>query len=329
MSPLVLICPYFGKLPNYFPLTLLSMKNNSQITWLIFTDDRTEYNYPPNVQIKYVDFDEIKQLIKENLDIDASGIKPYKLCDYRPFYGIIFQEYIREYDFWGHCDFDCIFGNLFNFISDDIFNRYEKILYLGHLSLYKNDEKMRNLILSFKEAVPDAEKKLQQDYPYQFDEVLITQYLLQEKLPIYIDDDNIADIYCLKKPFYITKSQVQTDVVNRRIYLKSSFIPNNGLIFSYHNGKLQGIFLDEHGEIRKKEYMYLHLQKRPMDYQESLFQSVDSFLILPNFFSPYKYVDKKMIHKYRQDVFFYGNFARIKWKNLKNRFKRMKIKIGQ
>lgn len=329
MKSIVLICPYFGKLPNYFPLTLLSMKNNPQVTWLIFTDDRTAYDYPPNVQVEYVDFAHVKKLIKKNLGVDATGIRPYKLCDYRPFYGIIFQDYIGEYSFWGHCDFDCVFGNLSDFITVDVLRHYEKILYLGHLSLYKNDEKMRSMIMAFKDAVPDVEKKLQQDYPYQFDEVLVVQYLMQKKLPIYVDDDNIADIYCLKKPFYMTKSQVQSDATHQKVYLQSSFVPNHGLIFSYRDGKLQGLFLDEHDEIQSKEYMYVHFQKRPMAYQKDLFQHADSFLMLPNCFSPYTHVDQEMIRQYSRDVIFYDNYAKIKWKNLKNRFKRIKMKFGR
>jgi hypothetical protein len=33
---------------------------------------------------------------------------PYKICDWKPFYGHIFREYLVAYDFWGHCDMDII-----------------------------------------------------------------------------------------------------------------------------------------------------------------------------------------------------------------------------
>ena len=43
---IVMILPYFGKLPNYFDLWLQSAEKNSTIDWLIYTDDFTAYNYP-------------------------------------------------------------------------------------------------------------------------------------------------------------------------------------------------------------------------------------------------------------------------------------------
>jgi hypothetical protein len=36
----------------------------------------------------------------------------HKLCDYRPFFGLAFQDLLREYKYWGYCDLDLFFGNL-------------------------------------------------------------------------------------------------------------------------------------------------------------------------------------------------------------------------
>ena len=55
MFSIVFICPYFGKLPKgQFPLWLKSCENNPTIDWIIFTDDRTRYNYPKNVKVTYI-----------------------------------------------------------------------------------------------------------------------------------------------------------------------------------------------------------------------------------------------------------------------------------
>ena len=43
------------------------------------------------------------------------------MCDYKVAYGEMFQDYIKEYDFWGHCDMDMIFGEE-NFINEIIWN---------------------------------------------------------------------------------------------------------------------------------------------------------------------------------------------------------------
>ena len=54
-------------------------------------------------------------------------------------------DVIKNYDFWGHCDIDLVFGDIRKFITDDILNYYDKIFFRGHLSLYRNIEKMNNL----------------------------------------------------------------------------------------------------------------------------------------------------------------------------------------
>lgn len=65
-------------------------------------------------------------------------IKPYKLCDYKPAYGYIFEEYLSSYKFWGHCDIDTIMGNLNKYITNDLLNNYDKLFCLGHFIMYRN-----------------------------------------------------------------------------------------------------------------------------------------------------------------------------------------------
>ena len=72
-------------------------------------------------------------------DFDATCGTSYKICDYRPFFGEIYKEYTKGYDFWGWCDTDIILGNIRKFISDNVLNEYSKINYSPHFSLIKND----------------------------------------------------------------------------------------------------------------------------------------------------------------------------------------------
>lgn len=52
------ICPYFGELPNYFELLLKSCKHNSTIDWIIFTDNKINYEIPSNVKVINVNFND-------------------------------------------------------------------------------------------------------------------------------------------------------------------------------------------------------------------------------------------------------------------------------
>lgn len=134
----IFILPYFGKFPAYFPLYLESCKYNSEYEWLIFTDDLTNYSYPENVKVVYKTFLDMKQLIQSKFDFPIKCDRSYKLCDYRPAFGYIFEEYVKEYEFWGHVDCDCVWGRLNKFITSDVLEKYDRIYALGHLSLLRN-----------------------------------------------------------------------------------------------------------------------------------------------------------------------------------------------
>lgn len=114
---IAIIIAYFGKLPEYIQLFLDSCKLNYGFEWLIFSDDDTTYNYPSNVHLIKMNFGECKKLIQSKFDFEITLSKPQKLCDYKCAYGVIFEDYIQDYDWWGHCDLDQIFGNLFQIYS--------------------------------------------------------------------------------------------------------------------------------------------------------------------------------------------------------------------
>ena len=105
------------------------------------------YNVPPNVQVHYLTFDDLKKLVAPHLDFDFVLDKPYKLCDYKPMYGLIFQNWLKGYDFWGYVDHDIIWRNIGKFVSDEILDRYDRIYRHGHFQLYRNTENLRRFIL--------------------------------------------------------------------------------------------------------------------------------------------------------------------------------------
>ena len=67
-------------------------------------------------------------LFKNKFDFDISLERPYKLCDFKPTYGYVFYDLIKDYKFWGHCDTDIIWGRIDNFITSDAMDKYDKKL---------------------------------------------------------------------------------------------------------------------------------------------------------------------------------------------------------
>ena len=106
MKTIAYIIPYFGKLPEMFDLWLKSCALNPTIDWLLFTNDKTEHQYPNNVKVTYMTFTELVSKIQSKFPFKILVPSPYRLCDYKVAYGHIFEEELNNYDYWGYCDLD-------------------------------------------------------------------------------------------------------------------------------------------------------------------------------------------------------------------------------
>ena len=103
------IIPYFGKLHPLFEIYFLGIEKNHKFDFLLITDQVLEYKPLPNLEIVKLTFTELVKKI--NIKIDVQLKSPYKLCDFKPLYGIIFEDYLKEYDYWGYSDIDMIIGD--------------------------------------------------------------------------------------------------------------------------------------------------------------------------------------------------------------------------
>ena len=145
----ILIC-YFGKFPWFFQYFLYSCSYNKEIDFLIFTDNPKEDQAPGNVKFIYTTIEDIKIRASEKLGFKVNIDFPYKLCDFKPAYGLIFSEYIKQYTFWGQSDIDIIYGDIRYFMTDDFLNKYDYISMrhdytTGCFALYRNNTFINNI----------------------------------------------------------------------------------------------------------------------------------------------------------------------------------------
>ncbi len=167
---IVLIC-YYGEFPWYFPYFLHSCKFNPTIDFLIFSDIKHTFHLPSNVTIVNKSIAEIKTLTSKKLGFKVNIDFPYKLCDYKPAYGLIFKDYTKGYDFWGQSDIDVIYGNIRNFMTDEMLNKYDFMSIRhdytsGCFALYRNNELINNMFKRSK----DYRKVFSNSQHYCFDE---------------------------------------------------------------------------------------------------------------------------------------------------------------
>ena len=260
MKKICFIIPYFGTLPNYFPLFLKSCEYNPDIDWLILGDDIDRYTYPPNVHKVFMSFSEIQEKIRKKFDFEISLKAPYKLCDYKVAYGFIFEEYLRMYDFWGYCDIDLIFGNISKFITESILEQYDKIGHLGHFSLYKNSADNNTMFMEEVEGRKRYQEVFSTDRVCVFDEwdeISINDIFLKKGKKIYLETI-WADIY----PFdsYMRMVEYDTD-------LRLSIKGNENCFFYWNKCTLFANWKNTFMK-NEKEVMYVHLQKRKMSMGE-------------------------------------------------------------
>lgn len=144
MRTMVFIIPYIGSLPWYFPYFLHSCRYNPSIDFVILSDNKSvPVTLPPNVKIIHYTIDQFKTIAFKALGFEVVVDHGYKLCDFKPAYGYIFKDLVKGYNFWGHCDMDIIFGNIRNFMTDELLTKHDVISarhdYLtGSFALYRN-----------------------------------------------------------------------------------------------------------------------------------------------------------------------------------------------
>lgn len=147
---ILLIINYLGELPPWIHHFLQSCKFNPKINWVFFTDQVDLPKAPDNIKFVNQSLTDFEVRVKQKLELTPKIEFPRKLCDFRPTYGVLFDDYISGYDFWGHCDIDVIFGDLTQFLSDDALSSHEVIssrmqMHMsGHLSIYRNNELLNN-----------------------------------------------------------------------------------------------------------------------------------------------------------------------------------------
>lgn len=267
------VIPYFGYFNNYFQLFLNSCKYNPDYDWIIFTDDKTKYDYPDNVIVHYITFDEIKKYIQNKFDFPIALNYPYKFCDLRPMYGYIFSDYLKKYPFWGHCDVDLIFGNIDEFITDEIRAKYDRIGVLGHFTLYRNEERVNKAFM------------LPLDGKLRYKEILTTNHNFSFDEEYNASINNILVQYGFKLYRTVHEAGLYTKTSNFRLnHLRKDWgydiEPKSKNIFVWNNGRLTRYVLDKNS-IEINDYLYIHFQSRPMKLNT---KNQDYFKMIPNSF---------------------------------------------
>lgn len=103
-----MICPWFGDEPTWANRYHQNTDHLRDLGY-DFLHDR--------------DLDEFKARVRDVLGIDCPITEgSAKIHDYRPAFGHLYADEIREggYDFWGHTDYDVVYGRVDRFATDEL-----------------------------------------------------------------------------------------------------------------------------------------------------------------------------------------------------------------
>lgn len=247
-----IISVYFGKLPSWIGIWLRSVKENKNIDFLLVTDDKTITPHIKNLKIVHSSLNEFKKLAENKLGFKIKLESPYKLCDYKEVWGVILEDYVSGYDYWGECDNDLVFGDLSYFFDKYNLAKYDKFGNRGHLSLYRNTAEVNKRYRLSGGWFGSYREVFKSNLNWAFDETPgINAIYDKYNFPfmntfIYADINvNYNDIRCVERPGELCKN-----------YTKQ--------IFYWSNGKVLRDYIDLTGEIKTDEFEYIHLQKRKM-----------------------------------------------------------------
>ena len=166
------IVVYYGEFPVWFPFFLKSCEYNNNINWMFVTDIEYVGNVPSNVKFLKLSLQEYKKIAIEKFNTNVV-VNVRKICDHKPMCGFLFENYLKDFDYWGWCDIDLIFGDLNKYLSV-CDNKYECISFAeepwpfpyGPCTLIKNCERMNKLFMKSH----DLHKVLTEERLFQFDE---------------------------------------------------------------------------------------------------------------------------------------------------------------
>ncbi len=127
-----IIIVYFGTWPEWINNYIYSCEKNEGCDFIILNDSGTVLSDSENINSIFFTIEQFNSLASEKLEMEIKLDNPYKLCDFKPAFGKIFEDFLMNYDFWGVSDVDMILGDVSKILNKIHAHKYDII------SLYKD-----------------------------------------------------------------------------------------------------------------------------------------------------------------------------------------------
>jgi hypothetical protein len=275
MRTIGVVCCFFGTWPEWAHLFIESCRHNPTVDFYLITDCAPPRQIASgNVRLVDLDLAGFNVLASKKLGAEINVKRPYKVADFKPTYGVLFQEYLEGYDFWAFCDLDIVFGNIRGFLTDELLDEYDVIaarpeFITGHFTLFRNVDRITRLY----ERSRDYLKVFCNEEIFCFDECGPLQFRL-------LRGEDFADI-ASDSPIDSIMHVIEgsPDIRTHRMMLCAEYIPCRGFAdfeeIRWEKGRVFDI-------PAQKELMYYHihfLKADPRFYVPAWEEMPEAFLI--------------------------------------------------
>ena len=247
-NKLLIFCiPYFGKWPDYTRLFIESCRWNKCAEFLFFSNIPINVeNLPDNVKVVHMEIEEFFQRAEKVLEMPIKIKDTHKVCDFRPFFGLIFSDYFSDYKFWGYCDIDIVLGDIGKVVNRDylanaeIFSAHHHQV-VGHFTILKNNDKINNLCFKI------------EDYENRINKLQTT----------FMDEGGFADVLRAEKDIKWLKPKALSEELNEN-FAKYNITYKHDANIAFMNQKSATLTLWENGHAYFKpkdkfiEVLYVH-----------------------------------------------------------------------
>ena len=166
----LLILPYFGAFGPWFPLYLHSLANQRTLDLLLLSDVEPP-ELPPNSRRIDMTFDQVRELATARLGTAVRLERTRNICDLKPAFGMVFEEFTRGYAYWAFGDEDVLYGDVDRMLAPHLDGNVDLVVpgtnsarmqgcIQGHLTVLRNDPRTNELAIrdpAFKDVLASHE----------------------------------------------------------------------------------------------------------------------------------------------------------------------------
>lgn len=314
MKKIAIVLTYFGTPKPYFKFFLESAAKNNTVDFFFAGMDQKLIPNEPNFHYIAFSIFSFKRRLEEITKESGIVIYPYKSAEYRPAIGLIFDDILKDYDYWGYCDPDIILGNIRGILDKVLEEEYQRVLELGHFCLYKNEASINSFFLHRQDG-----KYVGRSFSY------ISH--VQENCHF----DEMGGINQLWASFKLDKwyrnNLIFSDISFASLEMKNAnYSFRNRVFYKWDGGRLFE-YLIKGKACYKKEMLYVHFQKRKVDVDDNL--SKDLFYFFNNRISSVVGFERcfRAISKFSRLFFSIRRFAHKSFAYLKHMFQMKKSSV--